>query len=98
MHEIEHDGFRLPARKEGQRVMLRARRGTNYTDSADPGEAKMFPSDGHGTLRGRDKGAVAASPIGQSSITVRSAARSLKKRPYGTWKCDQLTTDKIISV
>jgi bifunctional non-homologous end joining protein LigD len=31
-HEIKHDGFRLLARKEGQRVTLWSRHGTKFTD------------------------------------------------------------------
>jgi bifunctional non-homologous end joining protein LigD len=31
-HEVKHDGFRLLARKEGERVTLWTRHGTNFTD------------------------------------------------------------------
>lgn len=32
MHEVKHDGFRLLARKEGERVTLWTRHGTRFTD------------------------------------------------------------------
>jgi bifunctional non-homologous end joining protein LigD len=32
LHEIKHDGFRILARKQGERVTLWTRRGTDYTD------------------------------------------------------------------
>jgi bifunctional non-homologous end joining protein LigD len=31
-HEVKHDGFRLLARKKGQRVTLWSRHGTKFTD------------------------------------------------------------------
>jgi len=63
LHEIKHDGYRIIARKEGGRVTLWTRYGTNFTDrlpkvaeavcslAADSalidGEAVTFCSDGH---------------------------------------------------
>ena len=63
LHEIKHDGYRILARKEGSRVTLWSRHGTNFTDSlpkvaeavcslaADSalidGEAVTFRKDGH---------------------------------------------------
>jgi bifunctional non-homologous end joining protein LigD len=32
LHEVEHDGYRIIARKEGGRVTLWSRHGTNFTD------------------------------------------------------------------
>jgi bifunctional non-homologous end joining protein LigD len=32
LHEVKHDGFRILARKDGARVKLWTRRGTDYTD------------------------------------------------------------------
>jgi hypothetical protein len=32
LHEIKHDGYRIIARKEGSRVTLWSRHGTNFTD------------------------------------------------------------------
>jgi hypothetical protein len=32
LHEIKHDGYRILARKEGSRVTLWSRHGTNFTD------------------------------------------------------------------
>ena len=31
-HEVKHDGFRILARKEGQRVTLWSRHGTDFSD------------------------------------------------------------------
>src|SRR5271165_6604379 len=63
LHEIKHDGYRIIACKEGGRVTLWSRHGTNFTDrlpkvaeavcslAADSalidGEAVTFRSDGH---------------------------------------------------
>ena len=63
LHEIKHDGYRIVARKKGERVTLWTRRGVNFTDrlpkvaeavcslAADSalidGEAVAFRSDGH---------------------------------------------------
>jgi ATP-dependent DNA ligase len=63
LHEIKHDGYRIIARREGGRVTLWSRHGTNFTDrlpkvaeavcslAADSalidGEAVTFRSDGH---------------------------------------------------
>jgi bifunctional non-homologous end joining protein LigD len=33
VHEVKHDGYRLLARKEGERVTLWTRHGTNFTGS-----------------------------------------------------------------
>jgi ATP-dependent DNA ligase len=32
LHEVKHDGYRILARKEGSRVTLWSRHGTNFTD------------------------------------------------------------------
>jgi bifunctional non-homologous end joining protein LigD len=32
LHEVKHDGYRILARKQGERVTLWTRRGTDYTD------------------------------------------------------------------
>jgi bifunctional non-homologous end joining protein LigD len=32
LHEVKHDGYRIIARKEGSRVSLWSRYGTNFTD------------------------------------------------------------------
>ena len=32
LHEIKHDGYRILARKQGQRVTLWSRRGTDFAD------------------------------------------------------------------
>ena len=32
LHEVKHDGFRILARKQGERVTLWSRRGANFTD------------------------------------------------------------------
>ena len=32
LHEVKHDGYRIIARKEGSRVTLWSRYGTNFTD------------------------------------------------------------------
>jgi hypothetical protein len=63
LHEVKHDGYRIIACKEGSRVTLWTRHGTNFTDrlpkiaeavcslAADSalidGEAVAFRSDGH---------------------------------------------------
>ena len=63
LHEIKHDGYRILACKDGSRVTLWTRQGTNFTDrlpkvaeavcslAADSalidGEAVTFRSDGH---------------------------------------------------
>jgi bifunctional non-homologous end joining protein LigD len=63
LHEIKHDGYRIIARKDGSRVTLWSRHGTNLTDrlprvaeavcslAADSalidGAAVMFRTDGH---------------------------------------------------
>jgi bifunctional non-homologous end joining protein LigD len=62
LHEIKHDGFRILARKQGERVLIWSRRGADFTDrlsriadavrglSADEtlidGEALVFRDDG----------------------------------------------------
>jgi bifunctional non-homologous end joining protein LigD len=66
LHEIKHDGYRILARKEGSRVTLWTRYGTNFTDrfprvaeaicslAADSalidGEAVAFRPDGHSDM------------------------------------------------
>jgi|SRR5271165_6863746 len=63
LHEIKHDGYRIITRKEGSRVILWSRHGTNFTDKLPKvaeavcslaaesalidGEAVTFRSDGH---------------------------------------------------
>jgi bifunctional non-homologous end joining protein LigD len=32
LHEVKHDGFRILARKQGERVTLWSRRGADFTD------------------------------------------------------------------
>jgi len=32
LHEVKHDGFRILARKQGERVQTWSRRGANFTD------------------------------------------------------------------
>ena len=67
LHEIKHDGFRILARKQGERVTLWTRRGADYTDKlpgiaqavrrlrADEalidGEAVVFRPDGSSDFR-----------------------------------------------
>jgi bifunctional non-homologous end joining protein LigD len=63
LHEVKHDGYRIIARKEGSRVILWTRHGTNFTDKLPKiaeavcslavdsalidGEAVVFRPDGH---------------------------------------------------
>jgi bifunctional non-homologous end joining protein LigD len=63
LHEVKHDGYRIVARKEGERVHLSTRYGTNFTDRLPriaaavrclpaenvliDGEAVAFRTDGH---------------------------------------------------
>src|SRR5208337_5548809 len=39
LHEVKHDGYRIVARKQGERVTLWSRHGTNFTDKL-PGIAE----------------------------------------------------------
>jgi bifunctional non-homologous end joining protein LigD len=43
LHEVKHDGFRILARKQGERVTLWTRRGADYTDKF-PGIAEAIRS------------------------------------------------------
>jgi bifunctional non-homologous end joining protein LigD len=63
LHEVKHDGYRILARKDGSRVTLWSRYGTNFTDRLPKiaeaicglaaksalidGEAVAFRADGH---------------------------------------------------
>ena len=63
LHEVKHDGYRIIARKDGSRVTLWSRYGTNFTDRLPKiaeavcslaaesalidGEAVVFRPDGH---------------------------------------------------
>ena len=63
LHEVKHDGYRIIARKEGERVTLWTRQGTDFTDRLPTiaeavrrlpaerglvdGEAVAFRPDGH---------------------------------------------------
>jgi bifunctional non-homologous end joining protein LigD len=45
LHEAKHDGYRLLARKQGERVTLWTRRGTDYTDRMPCIAVRGLPAD-----------------------------------------------------
>ena len=82
LHEIKHDGFRVIARKDGDRVRLYTRPGNDLT--------RRFPliAEALTGLRSRsciiDGEAVACDDNGIASVTRRAALRSLTTAPSDT--------------